>query len=174
VRTLLFVSIAVLIASSAAAAPPVERVAVPIPGATWRIAFELPPLLKHQQSSTDAGFAYLANARQFNVSFYVETPSGSGQANEDVYKFYWSKAARSPLIKSSTIRAAVLPRFVRVTYEIEAPFEGRTVHQKNANYYFAFRGTWVDVHVSVIEPEEGDDAVLQNFEKTLTCEPLDQ
>jgi hypothetical protein len=37
----------------------------------------------------------------------------------------------------------------------------------NINYYFAFRGKWIDVHVSVIQPTPADAAILDAFEASL-------
>ena len=57
--------------------------------------------------------------------------------------------------------------FVSVQYEVAAPFNGKTVHQINVNYYFAYRGRWIDVHISVIEPNSDDLEIIDDFGRSL-------
>jgi hypothetical protein len=36
-------------------------------------------------------------------------------------------------------------------------------------YYLAFRGRWIDVHISIMEPVAGDEKVFAAFDKSLRC-----
>lgn len=156
---------AVLLVASGALADPVS---IPIPKEGWAISFDAPPLLKKKDSHRDDGaYAFLANSGRFNVSFYVEPPSGNGRTNREVYDFYWPQASRNPMIAQPTVKVSDTSKYVKVTYDIVTKFQGQTVHQHNANYYFAFHDRWVDVHISVIEPEASDAAIFDTFDRTL-------
>jgi len=47
------------------------------------------------------------------------------------------------------------------------PFQGRTFRHRNVHYYIAFRGKWIDVHISIIEPTAEDEQVFRTFDKSL-------
>ena len=144
-----------------------KKVEVKVPDEGWKIIFDSPPLSNTQHSSKPGGYAYRGNSERFNLSLYVEPPEGTGDSHEDCYSFYWPQASRNPLIAKDTILKTQTPRFVSVQYDIVTEFEGKPIRSTNINYYFAFRGKWVDVHVSIIEPTSADAKILAEFGKSL-------
>jgi hypothetical protein len=140
---------------------------LPVPNEGWHFSFDTPKLSSPQTSKTADGFAFRGNAERFNMSVFVEKPSGPGITNREVYDFYWKQAQRNPMIVKSSIAVSDQPKFVRVQYDLETKFEGQTIRQRNVNYYFANRGKWIDVHISVIVPEPADQKIFDAFDAGL-------
>jgi hypothetical protein len=133
---------------------------IAIPGQGWSIGI------------LDFGFGRLngeSNPGQFvcrgtaenglNLSIYVETPPGSGTRAEDVCNYYWPKASRNPLIEPGSVKMEKLADFVKVTYV--------TAGMPNVNYYFAYQGKWVDVHISNLVNAKSASRMFAEFESRL-------
>jgi hypothetical protein len=58
-----------------------------------------------------------------------------------------------------------------VQYDIVSEFRGRPVRQRHVHYYVAFRGKWIDVHISIIEPSEEDAGIFAAFDRSLSYGP---
>ena len=101
------------------------------------------------------------------MSALIEKPNG-GPSNKECYEFYWRDESRNPMIAKETISVSERPAFVRVQYDLEIPFEGKKIRQRNVNYFFAYRGRWIDVHISVIEPTPQDQAIFDRFDSSLS------
>lgn len=144
-----------------------KRVEVKIPGEGWKIRFESPPLSNIEDSSEPGGYSFRGNSGRFNVSLFVETPASAGKSHQDCYRFYWPQASRNPLIAVDTVKKSETSKFVSVQYDIVSEFRGKPIRSANINIYFVFRGKWVDVHVSIIEPTAADLAILDEFGKSL-------
>ena len=81
-------------------------------------------------------------------------------SNDDVYQFYWPRASRNPLIDPQSIRMERKEKFAKVTYT--------TVDMPNVNYYFAYGGRWVDVHISNLANAKAADQIFADFESQLS------
>jgi hypothetical protein len=162
-RTVLTLSLLVLLSASA----PAEVVTLPIPNEGWHITFDAPHFESSEDSKAPVGYAFRANAGRFNLSAFIEKPNG-GPSNKECYQFYWRDASRNPMIVKSSVAVAETPKFVRVQYDIETTFQGQKIHQRNVNYYFAYHGRWVDVHISIIEPAASDQAIFDRFDSGLS------
>ena len=148
------------------------EVSVKIPQEGWSISFESPrSLSQKEESKRDGDYAFRANSGRFNISMFVERPHGTGRSHKDCYAFYWPQARRNPMIAKDTVEASETPEFVRVQYDTVAQFQGKPIRQRHVNYYFAFRGKWVDVHISIIAPSERDEEVFATFDRTLSYGP---
>jgi hypothetical protein len=98
----------------------------------------------------------------------VEKPAGTGQTHRDCYEFYWSQASRNPMIARDSVVNSETPKYVRVQYDIVTEFQGQPIRQRHVNYFFfAFRGKWVDVHISVIVPTKEDEEIFAAFDRSL-------
>jgi hypothetical protein len=129
----------------------------------WAITVLNPGLKELGKHLSDAQFAYQAiGPNGFNLSIWVETPAGGGMANNDVFNYYWAKAGRNPLINEKSIKTQVLGKFVKVSYT--------SLNIPNVNYYFAFKGRWVDVHISKSRFTKGDEKFFADFEEVLSYE----
>jgi len=63
----------------------------------------------------------------------------------------------NPLIDEKSIQVEKGEKFVKVRYS--------TVSMPNVNYYFAYRGQWVDFHISKLPYSKEDEELFANFEK---------
>ncbi|MCU1230208.1 MAG: hypothetical protein JWO97_3092, partial [Acidobacteria bacterium] len=140
---------------------------LPVPNEGWHFSFDMPPLAAPQTSKKPDGFAFRGNAERFNISVFVEAPSGTGTTHRDCYNYYWPLAQRNPMIVKSTIAVTEKPTFVRVQYELETEFQGQKIRQRSVNYYIAWRGKWIDVHISIIAPEADDQKIFDAFDAGL-------
>jgi len=95
-----------------------------------------------------------------NLSIFVESPHGSGMGTEDVYKYYWPKASRNPLMDAQSVKMEKKERFVKVTYT--------TLEMPNANFYFAHKGKWVDIHISKLSDAKTADKIFADFQSQLS------
>lgn len=131
--------------------------AIEIPGQGWKINLPNPGLEVLEKQANEAQFIYRAaalGADGYEISIYVEKPAGTGTANTDVFNYYWPKASRNPLIDEKSIKTETKEKFVKVTYTcLDIP---------QVNYYFAFKGRWIDVHLSRPAPAE---KVFADFEQ---------
>ena len=140
---------------------------IEVPGSGWSVSFDAPPLSKKQESKNGSDYAFRANSGRFNLSFFVETPKSDGRSNKDCYNFYWPQSSKNPLISKESVVMTEANDYVRVQYDVVAQIEGRTVRQRNVNYYVYHNGKWVDVHISLIDPTAADDYIFSTFDKSL-------
>ena len=153
-----------LLACGAALAEPAR---FEIPSSNWGIAFEAPPLSAKQERRAGEDYAFRANSGRFNISFFVEKPRGPGSTHMDVQRYYWTKSSANPLIDKDSIVIKELPGWVRVQYDLVIDYAGRKLRQRHVNYYIAYEGKWVDVHISILEPEAADEQVFGDFDRSL-------
>lgn len=95
-----------------------------------------------------------------NLSIFVESPHGNGMGTEDVSQYYWPKASRNPLIDAQSVKMEKHEKFVKVSYT--------TLEMPNVNFYFAYKGKWVDVHISMMADAKAADEIFAGFESQLS------
>jgi hypothetical protein len=144
---------------------------VKVPKEGWSISFDSPSLSKKQESKKSGEYAFSASSGLFNLSLFVEKPRDAGMGNKDVYQYYWSRASQNTMIAKDTVKQSEAERYVRVQYDIVTNLGGRSIRQTNVNYYFAFQGKWVDVHISVLEQTAADEQLIATFDKSLKYGP---
>ena len=141
--------------------PPLDNLRIEVPKEGWGITVLNPNLREVGKQMNESQFVYEAIGRNgFILSIFVEKPSVIGQDNSDVFKFYWSKASRNPTIDPKSVKGETNAKFVKVSY--------RSLGIPNANYYFAFHGRWVDVHISKSMPAKDDAELFAAFEESLS------
>lgn len=145
-----------------------EKTAIQVPREGWEITFESPPLAKKQESRGDEGYTFRGTSGRFAISFFVESPQGDGTTHKDSYNYYWHRASQNALIVKDSVVTSETPNYVRVQYIMVVEIVGRAYRQMHVNYYFAFRGKWVDVHISVPEAIQEDKEVLEVFDRTFS------
>lgn len=146
-----------------------EKVFV-IPDEGWRVVVDAPPLAKIEESRRGTDYALKANSGRFNLSLFVETPQSATGGHKECYEFYWLRGRRNPIIDQASVQVSNTARYYRVEYLMTAPFAGQVIKHKNVNYYFAFNGRWMDLHISVIEPQAGDEEIFRRFDEGLRYE----
>jgi hypothetical protein len=140
-----------------------KNMPIDIPGLDWSILILNVGQVEVNRQATGRQFVYEATGREgFNVSIWVELPDGPGTRHEDVFNYYWPKASANPLIDQRSVKIdKSSDQFVKVSYlSLSIP---------NVNYFFAYRGKWVDVHVSQAPLRNGaEKVVLAQFEQALS------
>jgi hypothetical protein len=145
---------------------------IEVPGEGWALVFDTPTLMNKREGGQGGAYQFTATSGRFNISAFVEPPSSSGSKNQDCFNYYWPLASRNPQIQKSTIQISETPRFHRVQYDVVGTFKGEPFTQRNVNYFFAFRGKWIDVHISVINPRPEDEPIIPIFDRTLAYEGI--
>ncbi len=141
-----------------------EPFTVTIPGQGWTIVFESPSLQNFKGQSNDKAFQFQANGEGgLNLSIFVEDPSNKDAGHAACADYYWPLAKRNPMIDQDSVKTTKLDNFVKVTYNVKAGAKTAA----NVNYYFAFQGKWIDVHISRFPSSEDDAKILAAFEKSL-------
>jgi len=134
---------------------------IPIPGQGWRMHLLNPGMADVHQQSGPSGLKFDSmNDDCFRFTAFVEKPAGSGQRHDDVFNHYWKMAGNNPLIDEKSIRVEKGEKFVKVRY--------LTATMPNVNYYFAYKGQWVYLHISKLPYDQKDEALFADFEKHLS------
>lgn len=87
--------------------------------------------------------------------------NGTG-THEQAGHYFWAKRADDPAIEKSSVRTESKNRFVKVSYRIDGA--------RAADFYFAFREQWVEVHVTKTPAGPDDAKLFADFEKCLSYE----
>lgn len=140
---------------------------LPIPSQEWSIGFLSPPLTNKKEDSKNDGYQYMASSDRFTISIFVEQPKGDATSHTKCFEYYWPRARRNPAIQHETIQTTATPWYHRVQYDSKGTYKDRSYVQRSVNYFFAYAGRWVDVHISVIEPTETDIAIFNAMDLSL-------
>ena len=138
---------------------------IEVPGQDWKIVIMNPGLKAMYTQSSDDEFACRALPGQngCNLSIFVgKAPTEDSVTNDDVFRYYWSRAVRNPLLERSTVKVERKAKFVKVSY--------MTVDVQNVNFYFAYKDRWIDVHLSKSPFTEADEKLFADFEERLSWE----
>lgn len=138
---------------------PHKYLIIPIPHENWKLTIlnlgfgnwekreDHNQLLLHGDTGPDG----------FNFVLFVENPANNLPGNDPVYNFFWSNMAHNSLIDTQSVRVERTDKFIKVAYTAK--------DQPNVNYFFAYRGKWVDAHLSKASFEPGDRALFADFDK---------
>ena len=146
-----------------------ESTTITIPDQGWTLSFDSPSLEHFSGDAKGKDFVFnAADEGGFSLSIYVEEPKNAKTGHEACFDYYWPLAKRNPLIdaKSATIEKS--DHFVKVSYNVTVSDGGEKTTVRNVNYYFAFQGRWVDVHVSRYLSGDDDAKLFDTFERSLT------
>jgi hypothetical protein len=135
---------------------------IPIPNQNWKLTILNLGFSdwNKQQDNNQFVLRGLPGPSGFNLVLFVEEPVNNLPGNDPVYNFYWSNMAHDSLIDAQSVKAERKDKFIEVSY---------TAHgQPNANYFFAYRGKWVDVHLSKAAAGPDDDKLFAEFDNALS------
>lgn len=149
---------------------PLKTARIEVPGEGWSLTFQAPALTHQNQSAREGAFQWRANATPFVISFFVEAPAGS-PTHQACFEHYWSLSRRNPTLDPASVRITQTPTFHRVQYDCRGTYQGKPYLQRNVNYYFAFRGRWMDLHVSAFNPTLEGDSLFEGFDRSLNYGP---
>jgi hypothetical protein len=119
----------------------VQGVIIKVPNQDWNITIMNPGLdaLDRHVDGDELVERGIPGTNGCNLSLFVEMPANDGASNDDVFNYYWARAAQDPRIEQDSIKIERKEKFVIVAYTVQGV--------PNANYYFAYGGRWVDVHI---------------------------
>jgi len=138
---------------------------IPIPGQGWKITFSAPPWKHRWESKSGGDYQFKGNCDRFNLSLFVEAPRRADGVHKDCFEFYWPQSAKNPLIDKESVKVSHTDAFYRVAYLTKS--EGAGGKQGNVNYYFVFAGRWVDLHISIVSPNQEDAEFIKRFDESL-------
>lgn len=127
----------------------------------WEVRFDAPATDKVEEQSTPTAYRYLGTAGKFNLSVFIEAPQCSGGvSNDDQLQCFLGRIERVPGLVKQSIRMAKLPKGVQISYVTYTPVGETAVKVLHTHILFADKGTWGDVHGSVVKPDTGEIAAL--------------
>ncbi|HXJ55321.1 MAG TPA: hypothetical protein VNU68_01535 [Verrucomicrobiae bacterium] len=139
--------------------PPATR-DILVLGEGWKVRIFDPGLGRVEQQSGAGRFVCRSTTGTgFNLSLFVEQPTGTGTQHADVFEHYWSLSKQNPLIEQDSIKVERNQKFVKVSYRIGP--------MPNVNYYFAYKGRWVDLHISKLPFAKDDEKLFASFDQLL-------
>lgn len=137
-----------------------EDKSIEVPGQGWKIIVLNAELVEAGQQSSDDQFVYTANGKDgFHMAIFVSTPAGIGAEDEDVFRYYWPMMSQVPEVDQKSVKAARTPKFIKVFYVAAGV--------PNVNFYFAYRGKWVDVHIAKSPYSDADAKLFMDFDEHL-------
>ena len=119
----------------------VQSVIIAVPNQDWKITIMNPGLnaLDRHVNGDELVERGIPGTNGCNLSLFVEMPATNSMSNDDVFNYYWARAAQDPQIEQNSVKVIKKEKFVIVVYAAQGV--------PNANYYFAYGGRWVDVHI---------------------------
>jgi len=147
-------------------APTNEYVIIPIPNQSWKVTFiNLGFSNWDKQMDNNNQFVVhgLPGPNGFNLVLLVDAPANGLPGNDPVYKYFWSNMAHDSLIDAQSVKFERKDKFIKVSYSAQG--------QPNVNYFFAYQGSWVDLHLAKPSFEPGDDKLFAGFDNSLSYGP---
>lgn len=150
------------------------EIKIPLIGLGWQMSFEGPALKKLSLEYPEGTVQFRGNSGRFNVSVFVEPPPPDAKeaTHAACRDFYWAQGSRNPAIVADSIKKTTLPNSEIVEYRSKGEFQGQAYVQDHVNCYFVHEGRWMDLHASLITPEEGDAGVLRKVATSLVYGPM--
>jgi hypothetical protein len=140
-----------------------QSIIIKVPNEDWKISILNPGLvaLDRRVDGDELVLRGKPGTNGCNLSLFVEMPANDGASNDDVFNYYWAQAAQDPRIEQDSIKIERKEKFVIVAYTVQGV--------PNANYYFAYGGRWVDVHIWKWPFDaEADGRLFTEFENHLS------
>ena len=147
-------------------APTNEYVIIPIPNQGWKVSFinlGFSNWDKKMDNNNQFVVHGLPGPNGFNLVLFVNAPANGLPGNDPVYKYFWSNMARDSLIDAQSVKLERKDKFIKVFYSAQG--------QPNVNYFFAYQGSWVDLHLAKPSFEPGDDKLFAEFDNNLSYGP---
>jgi len=152
--------------TSTQSAPTNEYVIVPIPNQGWKVTF-INLGFSNWDKKTDKNNQFIVHGlpgpNGFDLVLLVDAPANSLPGNDPVYNFYWFNMAHNSLIDAQSVKIERRDKFIKVSYSAQG--------QPNVNYFFAYQGSWVDLHLAKPAYEPGDDKLFAKFDNSLSYGP---
>jgi hypothetical protein len=140
---------------------------IPLPGQTWEIVLDAPPLGKRDDTHSPEQYRIGGRAGDLTLSIFVEIPAKRNGGHRECREYYWAKGSRNPSIQRDSIKISTHEHHERVEYRLA--LAARPGHvTRHVNYYFAHGGRWVDVHVSCSDDSPVSAQLIAAFDRGLS------
>ena len=137
------------------------------------LAFEGPKMVTLKEVNEDGRYQYVAASlggtdTRFNLSVHVEPiDCQHGKSLKDVTRCFTDRMDQIPGVIKDSSSPHCDRRRCEIFYGMKMKVGEKTVLQLHANTLFTYRGAWVDVHFSALNPDAKDSKVLAHFASTL-------
>ena len=140
---------------------PLPLLDIPIPNQNWKLTIANLGFSdwNKEQDNNQFRLRGLAGPSGFNIVLLVEPPANNLPGNDPVYNFYWSNMGHDSAIDAQSVKLEKRDKFTKVSYTAQG--------QPNVNYFFAYQGQWVDIHLSKGASDPGDQNILAQFDNDL-------
>jgi hypothetical protein len=144
---------------------PLPLLDIPIPNQTWKLTIANLGFSdwNKEQDNNQFRLRGLPGPSGFNIVLLVEPPANNLPGNDPVYNFYWLNMGHDSAIDAQSVKLEKRDKFTKVSYTAQG--------QPNVNYFFAYQGQWVDIHLSKGASDPGDQNMLAQFDNDLTYGP---
>lgn len=162
-------TLVILLTVSLSAAADTAQLALP---ENASLVFDAPKMTKLSEASDGSHYKYLATSLGedggFNLSVYVEPiDCHYGKSLRDVARCFVDRLNAIPAIKIEEDSPDCSRKRCDIIYVTTEKLGGRQVRQLHINSLFIYRGAWVDVHVSVVNPNDENSKTLARFVASL-------
>jgi hypothetical protein len=143
------------------------------PNTPWEIRFPKHGWQLQQERRRQDGLAFyymFSNPKtKFNVSFYIE-PAEKCKTSKGCRSMFWSNPG--PLYENpQSVEQFEENGFAIVKFIIPS-IQGVQVNQLNYSAHLVRDGYWVDMHLSKLPSQKGDEAILSDFVKAISIMPV--
>ena len=150
-----------------------ESIHLSVPGILWELRFPKEGWQAQQERVTQNGrgcYHMFSNANtHLNASFYLE-PAEKCKTSWDCRKMLWSKWDHESYKEDpNSVAQFDLSGFAIVKF-IVPRVKGIQVNQLNYSGHMVRDGYWVDMHLSKIQSQKGDETLLSGFVKTVSSQ----
>jgi hypothetical protein len=140
---------------------PLPLLDIPIPNQNWKLTIANLGFSDWNKDQDNNQFRLrgLPGPNGFNIVLLVEPPANGLPGNDPVYNFYWSTMGHDSAIDAQSVKVDRRDKFIKISYAAQG--------QPNENYFFAYQGQWVDIHLSKGSSDPGDQNMLAQFDNDL-------
>jgi hypothetical protein len=146
-----------------------ESIHLSVSGILWELRFPIQGWQIHQERVRQDGracyYMFSNTNRQLNASFFIE-PAEKCKTSQDCRSLYWSNPG--PLIENPQSVEQFEENGFAIVKFIVPSVRGLPVNQLNYSGHTVRDGYWVDMHLSKIQSQEGDEALMSGFVKTVS------
>ena len=146
-----------------------ESIHLSVPGILWELRFPKQGWQAQQERLTKDGrgcYHMFSNANtHLNASFFIE-PAERCKTSRDCRSMYWSN--RRPYKEDPQSVEQFEENGFAIVKFIVPRAEGTQVNQLNYSGHMVRDGYWVDMHLSKIRSQKGDETLLSGFAKSVS------
>jgi hypothetical protein len=146
-----------------------ESIHLSVSGILWELRFPVQGWQVHEERVRHDGrgcyYMFSNENKQLNASFFIE-PAEKCKTSRNCRNLYWSNPG--PFIENPQSVEQFEENGFAVVKFIVPRVRGLQVNQLNYSGHLVRDGYWVDMHLSKIQSQKEDEALLSGFAKTVS------